>query len=331
MNNPRSSRSIFFASQARWLFWLVGLLGTLMGGVTGQEVSTVSRVSQEVSSAPLPSSSVSTGRSINPGIARAWSAKGKTDIGEQQVLVMKEDLVQLTAGVSSGLVYTSNAGLTPINEREDWIWNSGVYAGWTPRIANRYYLNLGVRQDFYRYDTFDEVLNFDSLRLNATISYLVPRIDGLLASVSYGLQRTTPSLNWGDSLFRSNSVSVGLQKAFRFSRGNQLVASYASEFSIDTKPSRLTRFEHVFQLAHQIRWTPKFDTTIAYRGAYNDYREIDGLSAWNHTLAFIANYAFTDWLSLSFSASYLWNLADQSSFDYEMNAIGVALSVNAKF
>ncbi|TLD72842.1 hypothetical protein FEM03_01860 [Phragmitibacter flavus] len=294
-----------------------------------QEISPASRISQEVSAARLQSVPDAR-RSVDARVGRGWISS-ETDIGEQQVVVIKEDLAQVTMGLSTGMLYTSNAGLTPVNEQQDWIWNTGVYAAWTPRITNRFYLSLGARQDFYRYQKFDEVLDFDSLRFNASLSYLVPKVDGLLLSVTYGLQRTTPSLNWSESLFRSHTIVVGVQKAFRFSRGNQLVASYASEFSINTEPSLLTRYEHVLQLAHQIRWTPKFDTTLAYRGAYNDYREIEGLSAWNHTVALMANYAFTDWLSLTANISYLWNQADDANFDYDMNSIGASLNVTAKF
>ena len=315
-------------------FILTGIIGLFFfvtpKSVQGQSIPPQARLSQETATAsPILTGTTQSQPSSSVPIGNSNSAA--RDLGEQQILVMKEDIEPVLFSMSAGVFYTNNAGLTSQNEVDDWALTSTLMVNWTPRIVDKLFLDIAIREDIYRYDRLGDLLDFDSFRVTAGLGYFIPNVRDLLLTARYGLQITTFPWDWNESVFLNNTFNLGLQKTFALSKGNQFVVGLSSEIALETKPSMLRRNEYVFQVAHQVRWTPTIDTMLTYRCAYNDYRALEGLTAWNHMTAFRVAYRPTEWLSTGINAAYVWNDANKPGFDYRLGIFGVSVDVTIRF
>lgn len=288
------------------------------------------RIAQEAAS--VQSSPIQNERQkTRPSSITADSYDGELDIGEQQLVVSKESFQTLGVYLSTNLFYVDNAALSPFQKYDDWGWNSSLTLQWNPKIYGDLFLDVLLREDFYRYDRFKDVLDFDSFRSTVGFMYFLPKLQNSFVFAKYQVQLTTLPLDWDEALYENHSILTGLQKVYYFSKGNQLHFQLGSEFSFDSDPELLKRNEYSFQVQHLIRWSPRIQSSLVYRIAYQDYVNLSEMSSWNHVISGRLQYSVAKWMQVGLSATVIDNQASDSRFNYEMFTASFMLDLQFRF
>src|SRR6266487_3732918 len=104
----------------------------------------------------------------------AIASPSDRDIGKQLILKQVAEYKPFTVSVYSPFFYTTNVALVNSGEEDDVLFAPGVTLLYQPRIANTFYGELGVVQQFFLYDRFSE-LNFGSFDAIAGVAYYLPQ------------------------------------------------------------------------------------------------------------------------------------------------------------
>ncbi len=250
------------------------------------------------------------------------------DYGTQEILVRRTEWEPWNVIAQAGVFWTDNAALTTANEIDDFYFYSGALISYTPRIVGNLFGDFSISQYFYLYDELD-VLDFDIFEADAGFLYIFQNFFDVTAFGRYGYDRITDS-GFGDEVYTNHGITLGLQKVFRFTRGQAFTLGYSSKLTIDGDPEIAQRDEHAVFAAYTAQWFEKFLTAISYRGAFYDYDEL-GRDDWNHSIVFLAEYEFFEWLSLQATTSYTYNASNLDVFDYSNWILGGTINLIARF
>jgi|GEM_PF-588748 len=271
-----------------------------------------------------------TRRSPRDSAGFAPTTDNEADVGEQLILVAKDNWEPFRFGIDTGVSYTSNVALLENFEEEDTFFISGVYGSWTPKIKGNLFGEVSVRQHFYRYDEFDELFDTDIFDVDAGLIYIIPKLGDLAVFARYGYLRLNDGGDFGDELFANQSITIGAQKIFRISRGHKAFLGYTSEFSLDATVDASKRDEHVLFLGYEVKWTERLRTNLIYRGAYYNYDEF-GRDDINQQLGIGLSFELTDWAKLSTNLSFTSNDSDIAGLDYEVWNVTGGLALEIQF
>ncbi len=263
---------------------------------------------------------------------RSSSTSDADDIfGLQQILVRPRIYDPWTVSLLGGSFHTDNVILAPSQELDDTYFRGTAAIGYAPQITGRLFGRASASHSMFLYDEFD-VLDFDYSELAVGFSYL-PAFDGILSNsvvyAQYGYDRTWES-GFGDLIFDSHSLQVGLQKSIRVSRTHALTLGWLSELSVGASDELPRRHEHAVDANYRVRWTPNLSSTIGYRAAYYDYTEFDR-NDWNHSISLGLQAQLTDWAHLYASTGLVHNESNIDLFDYDRFDFGGSIGLQIQF
>lgn len=293
---------------------------------SAQEVRT------EIARQPLPptlrqrSSPEDTQRIASP-IEQPSSPEAAAEFGEQLVLTRQAqwDPWSVDAGVS--LFFTDNVALAP-RAVEDWFLKYDLGVGYTNRIGGPWSLEVSIAQAMVRYDQFD-ALDFDLTRGIAGVAYEASWLGDASLFLRYQFYRITDA-GFGDEILRNHSLSVGLQKIWKVSQGQQLFFGVSSDPCLEATPVVAERHEHATFGGWSLRLTEKLSAQVSGRVGYHVSPATDRQD-WNYVALASAAYAFTDWAHLSVTSSIAWNESDRSIFTYRNVIAGVFVGLHLTF
>lgn len=287
----------------------------LPGLVLAQDGESASRIADPASVANLPAADQQLLTSEIPEM------EGDDEFGDVVVIERVANWMPWSLSGYSGYVRTDNATLADEGtEVNDAYWRSGARVGWLPSIKGNLFANVGLTQEFFRYDDFTD-LDFEYMVATAGLFY-TPQKNGtwldlitqdLAMFANYNYYRITEN-DLADELFTNHSISAGLQKNTPIKRGHRIYYGVVVEPSLDATPTTGKRGEYRWFGGYIVEWTPKLSSTLLYTGSVFDY-ELDGREDVNHYLSL--SQMITLWQG--FQGSVAWNSYVNLELAYALN------------
>ena len=198
---------------------------------------------------------------------------------------------------------------------------------WTRPISQNFALNVGVRQQVFRYDRFS-AFDFNGLNIGAGASYLLPGLGGIVLTGAYSYDRLTDRHQ--NEFYTNHMLSIGLQKTWVLSRAHNIFAAYDSDFSVATDPGNQRYHYHRLSIGYNVDLTRRFSGHLAYRLMLADYGTIGRLDVDNLlSLGFV--YKITPWCNVSAIGSYIFNSSNRPAFEYQVGNVGANLGFSLRF
>lgn len=249
------------------------------------------------------------------------STPGDPDLGQQVLLKKREKITPFNVFANVSGYFTNNAALTDVNMVHDYFMVAEAGASYQRQIVKDLYGEVTIRQAVFRYSEFNE-LDFDSMNVGAGLTYVLRPIWGVAATARYNYNRLTDGADH-DEFFTNQTLTLGLQKTFEFSKAHYFYVGYSSVFGW-SDPVAPQRDEYGIFAGYRANLTRSISAEFYYRGAYFDY--VNDRGDWNHTLAFSVKWEPVPWASLSASASLGFNDSNRDVFDYSVFNGGVGLA-----
>jgi hypothetical protein len=267
------------------------------------------------------------------------AAPSDVELGEQQILKRVEEYQPFTLSAGAPFYWTSNVALTRSGEQGDFIVAPAAAAFYEPRLTNRLYGLIDVREQLFYYDRFDS-FNFGSFDLEVGLKYLVPEWHNLLLRLEYDYNRLTKK-NSFDAFFQNHGFILDAEIPFRLGRAQQLVVgadvniSAAAEETHGPLPPNVSaisarRNEYETYLGYSVILTRSFFVNAVGRIVVREYWEGDRTDV-SEILALTANYRVNKFLTLSAVSTLAANQSNHSVFDYQVTNLGGAVTLSARF
>lgn len=267
-----------------------------------------------------------TQRTASP-IADPSSPDAASEFGEQVVLVRQAQWEPWRADAGVSGFFTDNVALAP-NRVHDYFMKYDLSVGYSNRISGPWSMDIALAQSWVRYDQFDS-LDFDLVRGDAGIAYQADWLGDASFFLRYSFYRLAEA-GFGSEIMHNNSLSVGLQKVWKVSQGQQVFFGVASEPSLETVPAIAQRHEHSLFGGWSVRLTDKLITQVSGRIGYHVSSATDR-EDWNYVALASVNYAVTDWAHVGVSSSLSWNESNKGIYTYRNVIAGVFVGVNLTF
>lgn len=250
------------------------------------------------------------------------------DLGEQRLLVPDSRYKSLTLFFNTSEFYTSNATLTNGGNHGDWLTTMQFGAAWVPRIKGSLYGEVTALQQLYRYADLSS-LSFNSLDLGAGIIYVFRDLEDLafFARYNYNLL-TSPTAD--QSIFYQQTIRLGLQKPFNFTRAQSATLGLFTDLNLDGWPDYAVRNRFALMGGYQAYLTRSLQLNLLYQLGYFPFAESTRQDL-NQILSAALTYNFSPRFSVSLSVSGAFNQSNESFYTYNVLNTGGGVSANLKF
>lgn len=250
------------------------------------------------------------------------------DLGEQRLLVPNERYKAFTLFSNVSEFYTSNAGLTNGGTQSDWFTAMQFGGSWVPRISGSLYGEATALEQLYRYATYNGY-SFNSLDLGAGLIYVFRQLDDLSAFARYNYNFLS-NAGSDQSLFYQQTIRLGLNKPFVFSRAHMATLGLASDINLNGYPSYAVRNRFALLAGYQVNLTRRLQANLFYQLAYFPFVETERRD-WNQVLSFGLAWIFSPRFSVGTSVSSSFNNSNQNYYNYSVLNTGAGVSANYKF
>ena len=265
-------------------------------------------------------------RSVEEENAFAPESHGDDDIGQQLILkeVPKNQPFRFQA--ESFLFWTDNAAHASRGIINDTFWGWRTAAQWQPQITNKLFGQVGISQDWFRYDKLSE-LDFETFAATAGLYYLEPRLADSLFFLQYEYQFLTHNYH---SLLNTHALRAGVQKVILIDRRNSIQVSLAAlaDLYADVRP--LKRDEYSGDLAWRYKLTHDLTFSLGYHFTCFDYSDVNRQD-YLHSLSLNVSYMPRPWLEIYMGYSYSFNNSNLSPYSYDAANAGGGVGVHVKF
>ncbi len=305
---------------------VIALATTVAGFATAQEIRT------EIARQPLPPQlrnfgPVTAPERISTPIADPSSADAASEFGEQVVLIRQAQWDPWRSDIGVTGYFTDNVALAP-HRVQDFFLKYDVGVGYSNRIAGNWSTDLALTQSFLRYDQFNS-LDFDLSRADVGVAYKAAALGDASLFLRYTFYRIA-SAGFGDEVLHNHSASLGIQKIWKVSQGQQLFFGLATEPSLAAVPAIARRDEQSAFGGWSLRLTDKLAAQLSGRIGYHESLATDRAD-WNYVGLASLTYALTSHARLSASGSLAWNQSNQAVFTYRNAVAGLFVGLNFTF
>jgi len=269
-----------------------------------------------------------TGQNFSPDPGYAPPSPADQDLGEQRLLVPDARYKSFTLFANASEFYTSNAELTNGGTRGDWFTALQFGASWVPRIAGNLYADVSAVEQLYRYANLSG-LSFNSLDVGAGLIYVLRDLDDLSVFARYNYNLLTDA-SGGGSLFHEQTIRLGIQKPFVFSRAHSATVAFNTDINLEGSPSYSLRNRFGLLAGYQANLTRRLQGSLFYQIAYLPFLD-SNRADWNQILSTGIAYNFTPQFSVNASVSASFNESNESFFTYSVLNTGAGVSAVIKF
>jgi len=271
---------------------------------------------------------VLTGQAFAPEPSYAPPSPADQDLGEQRLLLPDSRYKSLTLFANTSEFYTSNASLTNGGAQGDWFTALQFGAVWMPRIAGNLYGEVSALQQLYRYADLSS-LSFNSLDLGGGLVYIFRDLGDLSAFARYNYNLLTDASS-SNSIFYQQTVRLGLQKPFVFSRAHSATVALNADLNLDGWPDYSLRNRFALLAGYQANLTRRLQASMFYQIAYLPFLD-NSRQDWNQILSAGLAYNLTPWFSVNASVSASFNDSNESFYSYSVLNTGAGVSALLKF
>ncbi len=269
-----------------------------------------------------------TGQAFSPEPGYAPPSPADQDLGEQRLLVPDTRYKSFTLFANATEFYTSNAALTNGGTQGDWFTALQFGGSWMPRIAGNLYGEVSALQQLYRYADFSN-LSFNSLDVGGGLVYVFRDAGDLSAFARYNYNLLTDASS-SNSVFYQQTIRLGLQKPFVFSRAHSATVGLQTDLNLDGWPDYALRNRFALLAGYQANLTRRLQANLFYQIAYFPFLDIDRRD-WNQILSAGLSYNFTPWFSLNASVSASFNDSNENFYTYNVLNTGAGVSAMIRF
>lgn len=309
------------------------LLGSVLAALSPAHAQTPAQQAdvargQSLASSGWDGSVVKEGEDEEGTAPAAPKMAGDEEYGEQRILLRRASWAPWSVEVDAQVLWTDNVALANRNAQSDTYLRTGMRVGYSNRVVGNLFVNAGWDYHTVRHSEATG-LDFDLGRGDLGFMYMLPQLRDAFLVARYSYFRLT-EVGGGSVLFEDHVVSMGLQKLWKISRGQQIFAGVYGDWSTAPQPWEAGRHEYSAAAGWKLRLTDALTVQASYRGAYYHYRT--GLRTdWNHVMLIGASYAFTDWLSVGVTGSYSLNRSSAPVFEYGNLILGAGVSAHWEF
>ena len=304
------------------LLAILGGMSVATAQNAGQVIATEAGVSRRDMTTAM------TGLDFSPEPGYAPPSPSDQDLGEQRLLVPDARYKSLTLFANVSEFYTSNAALTNGGAQGDWFTAMQFGAVWMPRIAGNLYGEVSALQQLYRYADLSG-LSFNSLDVGGGLVYVLRELGDLSAFARYNYNLLTDASS-SNSIFYQQTIRLGLQKPFVFSRAHSATVAFNTDLNLDGWPDYSLRNRFALLAGYQANLTRRLQANLFYQIAYFPFLEVDRQD-WNQILSAGLAYNFTPWFSINASVSASFNDSNESFFTYSVLNTGAGVSAMLRF
>ena len=269
------------------------------------------------------------GSQSEEGTAYAPESPADADLGEQVVFQPQAEYEPLTLSIQGLGIYTSNAGLTEVDEVEDFYSYSEAAFRYVPRFTEKLFGTFSADYGFYRY-TDHSSLDFDSLEASTGLMRVFPELNNLVAWTNYEFTRLTEAHDGHNELLTDHSLEIGLYYPVPIADRHFAFGSYLSEFTLGGEPGFASRDEHGLTLGYAYLPTDKLELSTYYQFFVYDYRErgrLDLLQDVGLAVKWKLNKSF----DIGLQTSYSVNDSNIRGGDYVVGEAGASLNLAIRF
>ena len=269
-----------------------------------------------------------TGQAFAPEPGYAPPSPSDEDLGEQRLLVPDARYKSLTLFANASEFYTGNAALTNGGAQGDWFTALQFGGSWVPRIKGSLFGEVSVLQQLYRYAEFSN-LSFNSLDVGGGLIYAFRDLGDLSAFARYNYNLLTDA-SASNSIFYQQTIRLGLQKPFVFSRAQSATVGLQTDLNLDGWPDYALRNRFALLLGYQANLTRKLQASLFYQLAYFPFLDADRRD-WNQILGAGLAYNFAPWFSVNASVSASFNDSNENFYTYNVLNTGAGVSAVLRF
>lgn len=306
----------------------LAVFAAVLGPVTAAGQSPAGTVSTDADVARRNMVTALTGQAFAPEPGYAAPSPADEDLGEQRLLVPDARYKSLTLFANASEFYTSNAALTNGGGRGDWFTALQFGGSWLPRIKGSLYGEVSVLQQLYRYADFS-ALSFNSLDVGGGLVYVFRDLDDLSAFARYNYNLLTDA-SASNSIFYQQTIRLGLQKPFVFSRAHSATVAVNTDLNLDGWPGYALRNRFALLAGYQVNLTRKLQANLFYQIAYFPFLDTDRRD-WNQIMSAGLAYNFTPWFSVNASVSASFNDSTETFYTYGVLNTGAGVSAMVRF
>jgi len=300
----------------------------LLGDMTATAQSPAAVVSTDADVARRDMVTALTGQAFAPEPGYAPPSPADDDLGEQRLLVPDSRYKSLTLFANASEFYTSNAALTNGGAQGDWFTALQFGGTWLPRIKGSLYGEVSAVQQLYRYADFSG-LSFNSLDVGGGLIYVFRDLGDLSAFARYNYNLLTDASS-SNSIFYQQTIRLGLQKPFVFSRAHSATVAVNTDLNLDGWPDYALRNRFALLAGYQVNLTRKLQANLFYQIAYFPFLDTDRRD-WNQIMSAGLAYNFAPWFSINASVSASFNDSNENFYTYNVLNTGAGVSAVIKF
>lgn len=250
------------------------------------------------------------------------------DLGDQRILVPDDRYKAFTLFSNISEFYTTNAALSNGGEQSDWFTAMQFGAAWVPRITGNLFGEATALQQLFRYANLSG-LSFNSLDLGAGLIYVVRELDDLSVFARYNYNLLTNASSDG-SLFYQQTIRLGLNKPFVFSRAHSANVGLVADFNLDGWPRYALRNRFALLTGYTVNLTRLIQANLFYQIGYFPFVESSRQDL-NQLVSFGLTLNINPRFSINTSVSGGFNSSTESFYSYSVLNTGVGVSANYKF
>ena len=194
-----------------------------------------------------------------------------SDLGVQEILVERPQRAPIILDFSTTLLRTDNAPSGGVGDQSSWVSASSFSAAWRPHVVHGWFADLGLGQDFLRYDRTDAV-DFENFNFRLGTYKILPYLDDTIFFARYEYQRITTT-SFSDGEYNAQRVRAGLQKVLWSAPRQQVSGSISGAYEWATHPSLLERNELSAEIAYRYSITDSLYTLASASVSRFNYDE----------------------------------------------------------
>lgn len=264
-------------------------------------------------------------------IDQAPYSPSDSDLGVQEILVERSAKAPVIFNFNTTLLRTDNAPSgNPATDESSWVSATSFALAWRPHVANGWFADVGLGQDFLRYDR-DNAVDFENSSFRLGTFKVLPDLDDTIVFVRYEYQRiTSTSLSDGD--YNAQRIRAGLQKVLWAAPRHQITGSLSGAYEWSAQPSLLERNEAALDIAYRYSITDSLHALASARVSRFSF-DRSGRDDWTYGTALELIWQIDQ--NFLISASLLFDKNDSDTFgnfnEYESWSAGLGIGAQWTF
>lgn len=223
------------------------------------------------------------GETIPTVLDQAPYSPADSDLGVQEILVERPDRSPVIFDLRTNILRTDTPPSgNPATDKSSWVSATSMSLAWRPHVVHGWFGDLGLGQDFLRYDR-KNATDYENFNVRAGIFKVLPDLDDTVIFTRYEYQRIT-SGSLSDGNYDAQRIRAGLQKILWAAPRHQISSSLSGAYEWSTSPALLERNELSADIAYRYSISDCLYTVASARASRFNFDQF-GRDDWTYGMA----------------------------------------------